>query len=73
MMRQWISVKDKLPSDVSDMQDKKQIKVLICTKNKTIKTALFGWDEDYNGNFIGWKFTRPDTTHWMPLPEPPTE
>lgn len=69
----WISVKDKMPNDVFDMAGKDQIKVLICTQNKTVKSCLFARYKDYDGVFIEWRFTRSDATHWMPLPEPPKE
>lgn len=70
-MSEWIPVTERLPNDVLDLKDNKQIKVLVYTSSGLIKSCLFGWEKDCNGNFVGWKFTRCDVTHWMPLPEPP--
>ncbi len=72
---EWISVNDMLPNSVLDMKNKKQIKVLVCLNNGTIRTALFGMEKDWKGDFSGWGFIRgcSNVTHWMPLPEPPVK
>ena len=77
---EWISVKDKLPSDTDGH-------VLICyleqrfgSFNEEIGTGYYDSDDFYEGenNGQGWLFWLNDrevaggrVTHWMPLPELP--
>lgn len=62
-VQQWISVKDRLPEDNSD--------VLAYMQN-SIESRIFpacyhkGWWED-----CIWNTRCLSVTHWMPLPEPP--
>ena len=55
----WISVKDRLPKDCTDV----------------LTNTLVGCYVGYYDNDVGlWYETGPtEVTHWMPLPEPPTE
>lgn len=65
-MSEWISVEDRLPDDVSV-----QGMVVCIIDNKHI---AFGEYADNYGKFAcyGYGITD-DVTHWMPLPEPPTQ
>lgn len=67
----WISVKDRLP-EPSDMR---YIGVLVSTKS--MMTGRSGIIETARWNGSEWmckgKEITPRVTHWMPLPEPPTE
>ena len=66
----WIKCSDRMPTDVLDMQDFKQIKVLVSTKNNLVKTCLYRWIRDYNGNYTDWEFSVHEVIAWQPLPEP---
>lgn len=66
----WIKCSDRMPTDVLDMQDFKQIKVLVSTKNNLVKTCLYRWIRDYNGNYTDWEFSVHGVIAWQPLPEP---
>jgi hypothetical protein len=58
----WISVEERLPRN--------GLKVLVLKKHHapTIQSALFR-----DNRFIFAGETMGDITHWMPLPDPPTE
>ena len=60
-MSEWISVKDRLPED--------GLEVLVFCDGRICVMDMYGtdwWCEGYH-----WDGDRP--THWMPLPEPPSE
>lgn len=63
-MPEWISVKDRLPTQKSY--------VLVYTICPNVECQVWFYDE--NGHWYdecGW--SRGEPTHWMPLPEPPKE
>ena len=66
-VQEWISVKDRLPSDRGD--------VLVCAWWHEKWQAMTGW---YAITSDMWHILTPDgflpwdyVTHWMPLPQPP--
>lgn len=78
MKTEWISVKDRLPE--------RGIKVLVCDNNyiniasRPTNLELRILSEIYEKEFPEHVFDSPsffapssDTTHWMPLPEPPKQ
>ena len=62
-MRKWISVKDRLPCE--------QEYVLIFDGTYQIDRLID--DNDYPGLSWEYNFDNHNITHWMPLPEEPTE
>lgn len=65
----WISVKDRLPArppDVCDLLVRRQW-YLVALESGTVLTLSYEFDEDR------WQGVGSPVTHWMPLPEPPTE
>lgn len=82
-VRGWIKVTDKLPEDVYG-RDREQITVLVYTKGKKVsqcsRCAKYELDRReplekdvwYRTGEFYWNKNK-DVTHWMPLPEPPTE
>lgn len=63
----WISVKDKLPEDGTD--------VIVCTEGGRVVTLRyydgFNCTKNYKTGEICKGNEFKDVTHWMPLPEPP--
>ena len=78
-MNNWISVRDAMPEDGIKMTAKHAtIKVLVYIKNKNgscVRTQTRMKNKYYNQHdkWEWGKFTGGVITHWMPLPEPPTE
>ncbi len=65
---QWISVKDRLPENISD--------VLILSKEKESCVGYYrSSDNDWNmyNPCCSFHMELHGVTHWMPLPEPPKE
>jgi len=65
---QWISVKDRLPEDISD--------VLILTKEKELCVGYYrNSDNDWNmyNPCCSFHMELHGVTHWMPLPKPPED
>ena len=65
---QWISVKDRLPEDISD--------VLILSKEKESCVGYYrSSDNDWNmyNPCCSFHMELHGITHWMPLPKPPEE
>lgn len=63
---EWISVEDRLPKQVENYFDSKN--VLVCSEYGEVFISWFKFD------FNGWDLTlnyQVNVTHWMPLPEPP--
>ena len=60
MKAEWISIKDRLPE--------KSCKVLVSTNQSGVGDMWFSKE-------FGWHLLKNDAkvTHWMPLPEPPTQ
>lgn len=68
-MSGWISVKDRLPSIISEDFDDYSEDVLVMTPDG----IMIGHCEPYRDGEYAW-FSNHDSvtvTHWMPLPEPP--
>ena len=66
---EWISIEDRLPSKSENVLSYSALGIAIC--NYSAKHKLFN---AYDNNTIeDAKTYCLDTTHWMPLPEPPTE
>jgi len=68
-MSKWISVKDRLPEIGDDSP--------LVYPRKYHTTATYNHCGDLNGKWTvddanGYEY-EVDVTHWMPLPEPPTE
>jgi hypothetical protein len=65
----WISVSDGLPPPpASEWED--GVRVLAWSKGNGIDPAWFYRDSEYGDRWSWDSTTQP--THWMPLPEPPT-
>ena len=67
-MGEWISVKDRLPSNTEP--------VLVCGVRNGIKICRYWVNRDYGGSLQHVFFNNNKSvtvTHWMPLPEPPKE
>ena len=64
----WISVKDRLPEDETE--------VIIFVQHKIGWYRVFGWHDEYGWHSSAEEFGDGESdfvTHWMPLPEPPEE
>lgn len=60
-MCEWISVKDRLPDE--------DVRVLVYLDSDRSYTKI-DTDRRFEGKWVRWGY---DVTHWMPLPELPTE
>ena len=60
MKTEWISVKDQLPDD-ADL-------VLVYSERSGVRTDYY-----YNDEWEYYDRNQIEITHWMPLPEPPTQ
>lgn len=81
-MNEWISVEDRLPEPETpikwrDYKGYKSVRVLCVCKQKSGKILIKeGFYEKWEHNDEPyWKIpgSIDSVTHWMPLPEPPTE
>ena len=64
----WISVKDRLPKDETE--------VIIIVQHKIGWYRAFAWHDEYGWHSSAEEFGDGESdfvTHWMPLPEPPEE
>lgn len=65
---EWVSVKDRLPENFQT--------VLMARTDGTIYCHMYCENTQTDGcwvdDYLNW-FSVYDVTHWMPLPEPPTE
>lgn len=64
-MAEWISVKDRLPEEDTDVLIFSR-KFKICTIGRCMKSS---WGRWWTTNHAGCA----NITHWMPLPEPPKD
>ena len=69
-MMEWISVMDRLPEDYGVCLVYGRLKV--CT-GKTIYQAQYIKKAQHSWKTIVFESQPLDITHWMPLPEPPTD
>jgi hypothetical protein len=65
MNMEWISVKDRLPDDRSEMY------LVWYTKTNSWEFAFIEHDGEWDLPDQGWGGA--NVTHWMPLPEPPKQ
>ena len=80
-MTEWISVKDRLPDDEQEVLviahgwDGRLVYVGSHKRVEAQKSWLTGiTSESSEWSLWGWSYLKePIVTHWMPLPEPPTE
>lgn len=64
----WISVKDRLPENETE--------VIIIVQHKIGWYRAFAWHDEYGWHSSAEEFGDGESdfvTHWMPLPEPPVE
>jgi hypothetical protein len=67
--RRWIPVSERLP-EPSSSEYEDGVRVLAWSKGNGIDPAWFYRDSEYGDRWSWDSTTKP--THWMPLPEPPT-
>lgn len=76
-MSEWISVNDKFPEGKQVIV--RFIKPFFGVPNACYEMGYFEDEDDADGDCCGWFYWRDDkpinypVTHWMSLPEPPSE
>ncbi len=68
MSNNWISVKDKLPEYTCRAGSTPFTSVLVCVNNDLVSEALY-----IDGQWEVLGIITDKVTHWMPLPDPPTQ